>query len=210
MKARANQRIGLATAKSVFGPWTRRDHPVLMPRPGKWDSLMTTNPAPCVKPDGSILLIYKSAGDQQDLLRMGVAYARHFDGPYERLSDDMIFRFDETGDHIEDGYVWWAAEQNRYEIIMKDMKGGICGERHAGIHGYSSDGVHWHISEPPLAYSRKIRWEDGSETVQGSLERPQLLFHDGKPTHLFAATADGPGGFHRATTTWNMVIPLKS
>lgn len=28
------------------------------------------------------------------------------------------------------------------------------------------------------------------------------------PTHLFAATADGPGGFRNADNTWNMVIPL--
>jgi hypothetical protein len=210
IEARANQRIGLATANSVYGPWTRRDEAILTPRSGKWDSLMTTNPAPCIRPDGSVLLIYKSTGNQKDLLRMGVAYAKHYEGTYERLRDDTIFRFDETGDHIEDGYVWWAKENNRYEIIMKDMNGGICGEKHAGIHGYSIDGVHWHISDPPLAYSRKIRWDDGSETNQGSLERPQLLFKDGHATHLFAATANGPGGFSKATETWNMVVPLGS
>ncbi len=50
---------------------------------------------------------------------------------------------------------------------------------------------------------------DGSVTTQGSLERPFLLFDGDTPTHLFAATADGPGGFHAAENTWNMVIPLK-
>ncbi|MCJ8012170.1 glycoside hydrolase family protein [Paenibacillus sp. KQZ6P-2] len=208
-KARARQRIGLATSKSVFGPWERSDEPILSPMPGKWDSLMTTNPAPCIHPDGSVLLIYKAVGSQHDLLRLGVAKAPHYKGPYERLCEEPIFRFDETNDHIEDGYVWWSQEARRYEMIMKDMNGGICGEKHAGIHAYSEDGAVWHIFEEPLAYSRKVRWDNGSETIQGNLERPQLLTQDGRPTHLFAATSNSPEGFAKATDTWNMVIPLK-
>lgn len=207
-KARANQRIGLATAKSVYGPWTRRDEPILAPRPGKWDSLMTNNPAPCVHPDGSVLLVYKSVAFQTDALRMGVAKAEHYDGPYERLSDQPIFSFAETGGQIEDGYVWWSQEEQRYEIIMKDMTGSICGERAGGIHGYSKDGLTWFVSEQPLAYSRRVKWDDGTETVQGNLERPQLLIEDGRPTHLFAATCNSIEGFAKATDTWNMVIPL--
>ncbi len=54
-----------------------------------------------------------------------------------------------------------------------------------------------------------MSWDDGRETVQGSFERPQLLVKNGVPTHLFAATADGPGGFKRAENTWNMCIPLE-
>ena len=30
-----------------------------------------------------------------------------------------------------------------------------------------------------------------------------------QPTHLFCATADGPGGFRNATRTWNMALPLR-
>lgn len=208
LEARANQRIGLATAPSVFGPWTRSDEPLLQPRPGRWDALMTTNPAPCIREDGSVLLIYKSTAHQQDLLRFGAARAPHPAGPYERAAEEPIFRFDETGDHIEDGYVWWSAAERRYEMIMKDMKGGICGELHAGIHATSPDGVNWKVSDPPKAYSRRMRWDDGSETVQASFERPQLLLEDGEPAYLFAATAEGPGGFDTASRTWTMVVPI--
>ena len=79
--ARASQRIGLATSKSVRGPWTRAGSPVLEPRPGKWDALMTTNPAPCVSPDGEVLLIYKSTAHQKDLLRMGRRPSKTFRRP---------------------------------------------------------------------------------------------------------------------------------
>lgn len=36
------------------------------------------------------------------------------------------------------------------------------------------------------------------------------LIEDGKLTHLFFATMDGPGGFGNSTTSWNMVVPLES
>ena len=44
-EARANQRIGLAVSKSnSTAPWKRMPDPILQPRPGKWDALMTTKP----------------------------------------------------------------------------------------------------------------------------------------------------------------------
>jgi hypothetical protein len=54
------KRTGLATSKSVFGPWTRRDDSILPPRPDHWDATAITNPAPCVMDDGSVYMIYKS------------------------------------------------------------------------------------------------------------------------------------------------------
>lgn len=56
-QARCNQRIGVATADSPYGPWVRREAPILDVRPGCWDALMTTNPAPWVFADGSVLLL---------------------------------------------------------------------------------------------------------------------------------------------------------
>lgn len=207
-EANGNQRIGLAAAPSVTGPWTRRDEPVLQPRPGKWDCFCTTNPAPCVREDGSVLLVYKSKVDLATTLKMGVAGADHYEGPYRRLQDEPLFAgLAEQGMGVEDAYIWW--QDDHYEAIMKDMTGHICGEKYAGIHASSDDGIHWEIQQPSLAYSRTITWSDGSRTTQGHLERPQLLVQDGIPTHLFAATGDGSGGFRNMNRTWNMVIPLK-
>jgi hypothetical protein len=220
-EARANQRIGLATAPSPAGPWTRRGAPVLEPRPGKWDGLMTTNPAPCVLPEhgnrpdgpdgsGGVLLVYKSAADQRDLLRMGVARAADVEGPYERLTDGPIFRFDDTGDHVEDAYVW--HDGTRFQLIMKDMRGGICGERGGGIHATSDDGVHWTVSQPAKAYSRAVRWDDGTVTTQHRLERPQVLVEDGVPTCLFLATSapvNSDDARARDERTWTIAIPLR-
>ena len=35
-----------------------------------------------------------------------------------------------------------------------------------------------------------------------------LFDADGTPKALFAAVADGPGGFQKAENTWNQVFPL--
>ncbi|WP_258525536.1 glycoside hydrolase family protein [Paenibacillus sp. YN15] len=211
LAARSNKRIGLAVSKSVFGPWERMDRPILETRPGKFDSFLTSNPAPCVHPDGSVLLVYKGRGRTgpglADFGRMnfGAARASHYRSTYISQTDAPIFP--EAECHLEDPFIWQSAEG--YEMIAKDMDGRWCGEAHAGIHAVSPNGLDWRLCDPPQAYSRKVLWEDGAYRVMGSLERPFLLFHNGVPTHLFAATADGPGGFTNASRTWNMVIPLR-
>ena len=199
----AGIRIGLATSRSLYGPWERRDEPILSPRTGKWDGSVVTNPAPCILEDGRILMLYRANTPQG--LRIGATAAASVTGPFLRLSDEPVLRL--GGDHfVEDPFVWWSGRG--LELLAKDMTGGITGERHAGVHMISADGIHWDLRVPAKAYSRRIVWDDGTVTMQGCLERPQLLIQDGWPTHLFAATADGPGGFHNAGRTWNMVIPL--
>ena len=117
------------------------------------------------------------------------------------------------GLRIEDPFVFWSGDH--YEMVCKDLTGEIAGEYHAGVHLLSDDGVDWTLAPQPIAWSRKISWDDGSTTLQSNIERPFILFQDGQPAFLFAATADGPGpkngvsGFHYAENTWNMVIPLK-
>ena len=89
------------------------------------------------------------------------------------------------------------------------MTGEICGEKFAGVHVTSTDGINWEFNRATLAYSRKLRWSDGVTRQQAFLERPQLLIENGVPTHLFCATAEGIGNDRKdATRTWNCLIPL--
>jgi len=206
VEARSNQRIGMAVASSPNGPWTRPDSPCLDVRPNHWDSFMTTNPAPCVLPSGQIHLLYKSTSSNAAPIQYGVACAVSPDAPFERVGPDAPITFHDPSVSYEDAYVW--HEEDGFHMIFNDMTGKLTGEDHAGAHAISQDGIQWELSPKPKFYSRTLRWSDGSTTIQGSFERPQLLFQDGVPTHLFAATADGPGGFAHANNTWNMVVPL--
>jgi hypothetical protein len=204
--ARSNKRIGLAIAGSVKGPWKRLDAPILGVRPGKFDSYLTSNPAPCVHEDGSVLLIYKARryeGNHYSEMALGAAWADHFEGPYRPLSEKPIFPPSDI--HLEDPFIW--KTDDGYGMIAKDMNGNVCGEKHGGIGALSEDGLHWRIADNPKAYSRNVAWDDGAITRAGNFERPFLLFQEGRPTHLFAATADGNGDFS-GRNTWNMVIPI--
>ncbi|WP_372011052.1 glycoside hydrolase family protein [Paenibacillus chitinolyticus] len=205
--ARSNKRIGIATASRPEGPWLRRDEPVLTVRPGMFDSFLTSNPAPCVLEDGSVLLVYKARkyeGFRHGEMTIGAAKASHFEGPYTRLAEGPLFPPDFN---IEDPFVW--KTEDGFSMIAKDMTGRLCGEKYGGIRAFSPDGVTWSLCDPPKAYSRTFLWDDGVMRQAGNLERPFLLMEGGVPTHLFAAASDGTKGFHDCTKTWNMVIPLK-
>lgn len=200
-------RIGMARAASVFGPWQRPASPALDINPDSWDNTVTTNPSPCLAPDGRILLFYRSGK-----CKLGLAAAASPDKPFERIVDYPVVDPGE-GLRIEDPFVFW--HQDHYEMVCKDLSGNITGEFHAGVHLLSADAVNWELAPEPKAWSRTIAWDDGSTTVQASIERPFILFEDGQPRWLFAATADGPGpvdgrpGFFYAENTWNMVVPLR-
>jgi hypothetical protein len=64
------------------------------------------------------------------------------------------------------------------------------------------------LAEIPKAYSRTVRWTDGTSSTLHKLERPQLLFDGASPTHLFAATLSvSPSG--EILDSYNLVFPLK-
>jgi hypothetical protein len=199
-KIYARIKIGVAVADSPGGPWRICKKPVLEARPEFWDDEMVTNPAPCVLPDGRIYLYYRS--NTPTGVRIGLAVAEHPEGPYQRIQDDPVMP-DMT---VEDPFAWHNGEC--FEMLAKDMTGRITGEHHAGAHFLSEDGIHWVPQKK--AYSRNITYEDGSVATLGSLERPQLLLGmNGIPKCLFAAAADGPGGFQKASNTWNIAIPFE-
>ena len=212
--ATAGQRIGLAIADSPYGPWKRPDQPFLTTRPDSFDSFMVNNPAPIIRKDGSVYLLYKSRGYQQDMtkyftydeMKFGVAEASHYTKQAHAVLNHPLF--DSQVYDLEDPFVW-QDEDGRYFMIAKDMDGHACGEARGGVLAASENGLNWEICSGKTAYSRNVLWDDGKVRTMGNLERPFMLFEDGKPTHLFFATSDGENGLVDCKHTWNMVIPLK-
>lgn len=214
ISARSNKRIGLAVSKSIFGPWERRDQPILGTRSDKFDSFLTSNPAPCINEDGSVILVYKArkyiGNRHSGFMMFGVAKAERYDSEYMPVLEEPLFSEYQLGKeaiNVEDPFIW--SQNGIYKMIAKDMNGNICGEKHAGIYAESTDGIHWSLLRGVKSYSRKVLWDDGTTRVMASLERPNILFDGGEPSHMFFATADGDGDFTNASDTWNMVIPLK-
>jgi hypothetical protein len=207
--ARSHKRVGLATAKSLSGPWTRRDRPILETKPGTFYSFLTSNPSAVVHGDGSVLLMFKARryeGTNYSAMMLGVARAKHFDGPYEVVGNEPIFSSTRFGE-VEDPFIW--KTDRGYGLIAKDMTGNLVGEKHAGVYALSTNGVDWKLAPHPKAYTRTITWDDGSRQTMGQLERPFILFDRGRPIMMFAAAGDGPGGFANMTETHNLAIPLE-
>ena len=212
-QSRNNQRVGLATAPTPNGPWTRPDAPLIDAPPTTIDSahdpLFTTNAAPFVEADSSVLLIYKGRSRRDDKMRHWLARAARFDAPYELVREAPIFP-EETADTVEDPFLW--REDGGSQVLVHDVLGDVGGETDSIAHGVSRDAVEWQWTG--LVCSRTVRWDDGTTTRQPRVERPQLLMEAGRPACLFVSTGDGPeprrrGDRNSMQRTWNTAIPLR-
>lgn len=211
--ARAAKRIGMATSKSVFGPWKRLDEPILKPRPRAFDNLYTSNPAPCILQDGSVIMVYKGRGvlahpslyngHIHGQMLLGLATAENYMGPYCQYGNTSLWGAESE---LEDPFIW--QDGGKFFMIAKDMRGNICKEKYGGILAHSDNGLKWEIEQNVLAYSRRVHWDNGTVRLMGNLDRPFILFEGGEPICMFFATSDGTESFMDAKNTWNMTIPL--
>lgn len=196
------KRIGLATAPTLNGPWTRPDAPLLLPGAiGEWDDHCTTNPA-VVKKDGKYLLFYKSWNTKEynestdptikGNRKYGLAVADKLEGPYVKYAGNPVLDYSDRGPgnkQIEDAFVW--EEHNKLKMICRDM--GIFNHEY-GLIMESKNGTKW--GEPKIAFydaAHYIKQPEATTELKkyGRFERPQLLLKDGKPEYLFTASQGG-------------------
>lgn len=209
---RSNKRIGMAIADDIRGPWKRFDKPIIDTKPNTFYSFLTSNPAPAIREDGSILVVFKGRGHRSDFpyqtsQKLGVAYAKSIDDPFVVLNDDLPLRMDSLQIEFEDPFLW--ADKDGLHMLVKDMGSKATGEFHAGVLFHSQDGVNWKMDINPKAYSRTLTFEDGQQVTMGQLERPFVYFENGKPLCMFFATMDGKGGFANGSRSWNIAVKLK-
>ena len=209
------KRIGLATAPSLRGPWTRRDEPILLPgSEDQWDNHCTTNPSVVLHPSGQIWLYYKSWNSSdyynsnhptvRGNRKYGLAIAEQLEGPYVKCPHNPLIDFSGRGDNrqLEDAFIY--LQDGTFKMLARDM--GIFNHEF-GLYLESADGLHW--SEPKIAYqevSHYITQPPAPKHLKkyGRFERPQLLFQEGKPTHLFVTTQGG-----KATSSSPFVFEIK-
>ena len=182
----SHRQIGIATASSVAGPWTRRDKPLDL-------GLISdaNNPAAWFEPDGSVKLVWRTAS-----LRVCESVAKSFEGPYTVVNNNLW-----PTAKVEDFYLF--KKGSVYHLICEDNAGNLTGhDRKWGGHLISDDGTtSWRRAPQPVAYDNTIRWTDGTAFEPVRRERPWLLIENGKISHLFNAVYDGK-------QTWNQPVPL--
>ena len=209
---RNNQRIGVAVADSPDGPWKRFDKPLVDVSPDDRinDSLMTSNPSACTRPDGGMLFVYKGVGQEYPLPGGGpvvhcIATSDSPTGPLKK-HDKPTFLVPGERFPAEDPYIW--HQDGKYRAIVKRMDTSKPGKREFSLVHYDSvDGLEWQKGKHFHVSDLKINWEDGSVQDVTHLERPQVYLENGIPVTLLCAadTTDENGVRH----SFNVQIPLK-
>lgn len=196
------KRIGLATSDSLYGPWKRSNKPLLEAgQIGAWDDHCTTNPAFVKHLNGQYWMYYKSwnTADYENATNLairgnrkyGLAISDKLEGPYFRYPGNPIVDFSSRGENrqFEDAFVW--REKGLFKMLARDM--GIYSHE-VGLYLESKDGIKW--SEPKISYfglNQYVQEPPAPAHLNryGRLERPQLLFQNGKPTYLFGTSQGG-------------------
>ncbi|MEN8248295.1 MAG: glycoside hydrolase family protein [Bacteroidota bacterium] len=183
-----NQRIGMATSKSLFGPWKKvgKDGLILSPpdNPEYWNHNArngVNNPALLQHPKGGYYLYFKS-----HRARMGLAVAENIEGPYVQ----MPFPVTSNNSNIEDGYAFIYDE--KFALLTTDNHGMI--EEGGGLLWTSEDGIHFntyekgfhHINDYTDVDMEKVAVYYGPKDREyAKFERPQVLLIDSKPQYLY-------------------------
>ncbi len=208
---RNNQRIGVAVAESLDGPWKRFDKPLIdvSEDAGAPDALLTSNPSICRHPDGQYLMIYKAVAKKIKTVSGGpvslmAATSDSPTGPFVK-SERQPFDFKGESFPAEDPYIWY--QDGRYRAIVKRVKGGESAKHHSLMVYESDNGLDWREAQKSHLSDIEVLWEDNRLLKLDHLDRPQLYIEDGKPkVILFSAdTLSGNG----VVDSWNMQMPIK-
>lgn len=180
------RRIGVATAPSVEGPWTRADLPLDL---GVEDD--ANNPSAVVEEDGSVRLLWRNAR-----LKVCLSESSGVHGPYRIRNSDVW-----PHSKLEDFFLFKAA--GGWRMVCEDNVGAVSGHERWGVGFESADGVTgWEPWGRPVAYDHTIPWVGGGTFTAFRRERPWLLVENGAVTHLFTGVWDGKHA-------WNQPVPLK-
>ncbi|MDO5968345.1 glycoside hydrolase family protein [Flavivirga aquimarina] len=199
-----NQEIGIATSKSLDGPWTESPHNPIIKASGKQGDganiVHASNPTFVKDKDGKFRIYYKSITDAYGSERhreISLALSDNIEGPYENYSENPLISYADKGLDIEDCYAFLYKDS--YYMIVEDRKGikemlegkirddGLIkpGGWRPGLIYKSEDGINW--GRPEIGYKTNEQYF-GDKLAR--TERPHILWKNGEPEYLFLACHD--------------------
>jgi hypothetical protein len=190
---RNHQRIGVAVAESLTGPWRRFDRPIIDISPGAWDSLCVANPSVCETADGRYLMVYKGVTVGPPFpfgsrVLHGVAVAANPAGPFIKQPGTQ-FNVSGVKFPFEDPYVW--REGDRYRCLIKDMEGVLGPCICCNLLFESDDGLNWDMEQFRVVSTPFLRGADGVVQQVERLERPSYCYEAPQPCLSFAVKPFG-------------------
>ena len=197
----SKQEVGIATAKSLAGPWTESQLNPVIPASGKMGDANinhASNPSFVAAPDGTFRIYYKSMTDKlpvkQSFREISLAVADQIEGPYVNHPGNPLISYADKKLDIEDPYAFYY--NGMYYMIVEDRLGvasmlagqppeGRNGGYRPGLIYKSKDGIDW--GDPEIGYQTN-EFYFGDEL--GRSERPSILWKNGVPECLFLACHD--------------------
>ena len=205
------QTIGMATAKSLYGPWTENpNNPIIKPEAGTSNAAHASNPSFLEDRDGKFRIYYKSMSEGSEFREISLAIADEIEGPYLDHPDNPLISFKHLERDIEDPYAFFYKD--RYYMILEDRmdvagalsEGGASSEgiKHGGLRPgllfESNDGIHW--GRPELGYDTDVAYFGVNLSRS---ERPHILWKSGEPEYLFLANhGSKAAGFYLKINAW--------
>ncbi len=200
----SRQEVGIATTRSLDGPWTESPHNPIIRASGTMrgaNIVHASNPSFVAAPDGTYRIYYKSMTDRyrrrQAIREISLAVSNTIEGPYENCAQNPLISYMDHKLDIEDPYAFYY--KGMYYMIVEDRQGvknmlegnPIPADRirkggyRPGLIYKSKDGIDWGI--PEVGYqTNKVYF--GAKLARS--ERPHILWKDGKPECLFLACHD--------------------
>jgi len=184
--AATTQRIGIASAPSPNGPWSREPTPVLEPgAPGAWDDLFVTNPTAHAFANGTVLLLFKGrSSEHPNGMFTGVAVADTWRGPYRKVGAGPIANVPQN---CEDAGVFRGASTGRFFAVFH------CGCNFLTV--WSEDGLAWERSAPITPWC-DVTFDDGSTARLRRRERPQFVLDASGVVVAMTNGVEPPSGLH--------------
>ncbi len=215
----SKQEVGIATAKSPYGPWTESPLNPVIPAAGKmgdYNIVHASNPTFVVTPEGKYRIYYKSMTDRYPVRtgfrEISFAESDSIEGPYVNYENNPVISYIEEQVDIEDPYAFYY--NGMYYMIVEDRQGVRDmlmgnpipadklkkGGYRPGLIYKSKDGIHW--DEPEVGYRTNEEYF-GHKLARS--ERPSILWKDGKPEYLFLACHDDKpsAGYFVKIENWN-------
>ena len=174
---RPNQRVGVAIASSIDGPWERMDQPLI--EPSGPITTLTVNPAIAEGKDGKFYLIVKGdkPNDTNFVRNQAIAIADSPAGPFVMQPKPVIDYMD-----TEDVSMWYDESRGRFYGVF---------HAHTFIGMItSSDGIHWEKASEYELMTKEVLLANGDKIAPNRLERPFIYVENNEPQVMSLAVKE--------------------
>lgn len=124
--------------------------------------------------------------ENMNVMSTGVAFAKHWSGPYERATNHPI----DVAPECEDAGIYFSSKMRVFRIILH------CGCSYQSV--WSTDGINWRRTAAPQPWC-DVKYSDGTSERMTRRERPKwIIDKNGNPAALL--TGVEPASSHSGRT----------